>query len=1034
MGLGKFSLREVFSRPQRAALTVCSITIGVAAVVSVLIATTTARQAQTEMVKAVSGNAQLEVVSDGPSGFEYSVVKQLQEMEGVQAAAPSITRFGVVFVGEAQARTQVLGIDPRVDQQVRAYEVTDGKHPETLLEIMLDSSFAASLNVSVGTEVKILGRGGLKAYTVVGLVRPSGAESVALGSAAYLVLPSAQRAFKVGNVVDKVLISKSDDIETESLQERIAGILPSGVSVRQPRTGSDMARETMFATENGLLMAIAFALLISLFIIYNTFQMAVGERRRQLGILRAIGATRKQVGNLILKEALWMSVIGTILGSCLGVWGAGFLTDATEAIMQVELPRVAVTWTPFVIAAFFGTGVSLLGAYLPARRASMVSPIEAMRSIELKANDAVIRRATPLAFIVIPLGFVLLYITTLQVLPIGGDIVAVVLILLGYVLLIPMLLEPTSGPITKALTALFGIEATLAKKQLMRHVGRSTLTVGVLFIAISTTTGLAGNILDNTGNVRQWYERTFAGDFFIRASMPDLATGAAADMPDGVGEQLARIDGVQQLDSLRFVSTTSQGSDVLLVVGSHAASSSGRVGIDIVDGDYAEAIAALKEGKVIVGSVLAERRKLKVGDKIEIETEQGTQSREIAAFANDYIGGGLTIHFDESVALREMGVSGVDAYAILADKSKLAEVEAANDALNRLDKSVEALWQSLAVAAAPAVRELADEMTKLATSGELQATFKELAELTSSMSFGVRAASGAWRELREEADKVAKVVVLMDDVLRRGIDGTKGLLDRGLAQVDPGSAAGQFGKLVSDVMGMAGGSQKLDPVEFLLGVKPNEAAAKAKERGRMLAGAIQAGAEEIQEEAAQAKGRHPLGILIEKANPILKNAGEAFRKEMEKAQRIHEQMAERQKTLSERTKRIIDNNKTAMDRVWEQFHNMKSVEGRLGKDTKIAELLRLREEILSGATERTIEAPAPVQFAGAAAGGSSQAFSAIAAAVAQAQSVSQEPKTQLIVTKEQLKGINKMTAELQALNAKIPDTAELIVEDLSDGD
>ncbi len=680
MSLAKFSTRELRARPMRAILTLASITIGVAAVVSVMLVTSTVRLAQKEMASAIAGEASLEVVSDGSQGFSYEIVKELNEVPGVEVAVPTLKRFASVFVGESKARTQVLGIDPRVDQQVRGYEISEGRQPQNLAEIMLDESFAFSIGAAIDDQVKILGRGGLNDYTLVGLVRPTGADGLTLGSAAYMVLPAAQRAFRLKNVVDQVLVKSTaeanSDAATMELQQRIAAILPEGVDVRPPRVGGmDTSKETTFATENGLMMSIAFALLISLFIIYNTFQMAVGERRKQLGVLRAIGATPRQVGRLILGEALLLSVAGTLIGAVLGVVGANYGITASSTLLQVELPRVAITPLPFIVAAVFGSGVSLLGAYLPARRASSVSPLEAMRAIELEANNAVIKAATPLGFVFVPAGALLLYLTTLQILPIGADVVAIVMMLLGCVLLIPLLLQPVSSWVGGWLERFVGVEARLAQRQLTRHIGRSTLTVGVLFIALGTTTGMAGNILDNVRNVRLWYQRTFAGDFFVRASMPDLATGTSADIPDGVGDQLRQLPGIKSIDTVRFVQSKSGDSDVLLVAGSYGGEDSDQVAMDLVQGDFTTVSDALRRGEVIVGSVLAQRREYTVGDTVPFQTESGTEERAIAAIANDYVGGGLTIHMDASVAQRDFGITGVDAYVIRAEKGQLRDLQ-----------------------------------------------------------------------------------------------------------------------------------------------------------------------------------------------------------------------------------------------------------------------------------------------------------------------------------------------------------------------
>ncbi len=674
MSLAKFSLREVRARPSRIFLTFFSIAIGVGAVVAVLLATSTSRSAQREMLKAVSGNSDLELISDSAGGFPYSVLATVRETPRVSVAAPAINRVAVLFVGEQKARTQVFGIDPRIDQQVRDYEVVAGRLPDaqTVDEIMVDSSFAASLNFAVDTQVKLLGRGGLKEFRVVGLVRPSGT-AIALGSAVYLVLPAAQSVFRTGKNIDQIQLIVDDDAELASVNQHLQAKLPEGVTVRSPRGSSDMAQETMFATENGLRMAIAFAVLIATFIIYNTFQMAVGERRRQLGVLRALGATRKQVLWMILREALWLSILGSIAGCFLGVWGASYLNTLTEQIMRVQLPGPHITAGPFVVAVAVGIAVSLLGALLPARRASRVDPLEAMRAIELQHNDEVIRRATPLGFLLIPIGLVFLGLAVTDQLPIGADVVAIVCILLGCVLLIPVLLTTVSQAIATCLGWFMGVESRLAQKQLTRHIGRTTLTVGVLFIAISTSAGMAGNILDNVQNITNWYSRAILGDFFVRATMPDLATGDAADLPEDTGENLRKIPGIESLDPMRFVTAQSGESSVLLIVREFIGDP--EKFFDLVDGTGKQAIDGLRSGQVVVGSVLAQRQNLKVGDRIPLETENGTEQLDIAAIVNDYLAGGLTIYLTRDVAEQLLSVSGVDAYVVQAKPGQLEQVE-----------------------------------------------------------------------------------------------------------------------------------------------------------------------------------------------------------------------------------------------------------------------------------------------------------------------------------------------------------------------
>ena len=673
MVLGKISRHEIWARPMRALLTFMSIAIGVAAVVAVLLTTSTTRATQAAAMAAMNGRTDLEISGDGASGFSYDVLAKIRENQAVEAAVPSLTRFAVLFIGERKARTQVLGIDPRVDQEVRQYKVSEGAMPDKLDQIMVDRSFAQSLELKLDDEVKILGRGGLKKFKIVGLVDADGTDAVSLSGAAYLVLPAAQNVFRSGSVIDKIQIVLKPKQDLDKAQAELASLLPSGLNIGPPRGGNSMSRETLFATENALYMSIAFVLLIAMFIIYNTFGMSVGERTKQMGVLRAIGTTRSQIRSMILREAVGYSVLASIVGCGLGVLGASFLSQATQRILQVPIPGLMFSIWPFVIAVVVGVVISLLGAYGPARRASMVSPLEAMRAINTQQNSDVIRYTKPLSIVFLPLGFVMLYLAVHGYLPLGGDVVAIVLILLGVILAIPAFLRGLTELIVRCILPWMGVEARLAQKQLMRHVGRTTLTIGVLFIAVSTSVGLAGNIMDHVQNVRDWYSRTIVGDFFIRASVPDLATGTAADIPEEIGAQLRAISGIKTLDPMQFIQGRSGDNSVLIIVRDFVGNPTDF--FDIVGGTLDNAMTGLRNNGVVVGSVLARRMKLKIGDDLPINTQQGESLFRVAAITNDYMGGGLTVYMQQTLAAEVLGAKGVDAYVINVEKGQRQSVE-----------------------------------------------------------------------------------------------------------------------------------------------------------------------------------------------------------------------------------------------------------------------------------------------------------------------------------------------------------------------
>ncbi|MEX0819596.1 MAG: ABC transporter permease, partial [Pirellulaceae bacterium] len=332
MALLKFSLREVSTRPVRAVLTVLSIVIAVGAVVSVSIATTTTRVAQRNMLSSVTGRAALEVVAEGGGSFSVTVANEIDQLEGVQAV-PVIRRYTIVYIEDRKVKAQAMGIVPERDRLVRDYEIVSGRMFAAGSEIVLDATFARGLKLQVGDTLRMLTRGGLKTSEIVGVVNPRSGSAVTEGGLLYMSLGLAQSRFKLPGEIDTVQIVLDEATDVEAAQADVAKLLPVGLVVRQPTMRSQLAEETMVATEQGLQLATAFALVIAAFIIFNTFQMTVGERRRQLGILRAIGATRRQVTFLILREGLLVGLVGMILGAVVGYLGARLLAGATAELL-----------------------------------------------------------------------------------------------------------------------------------------------------------------------------------------------------------------------------------------------------------------------------------------------------------------------------------------------------------------------------------------------------------------------------------------------------------------------------------------------------------------------------------------------------------------------------------------------------------------------------------------------------------------------------------------------------------------------------
>lgn len=678
----RFAWRELRQRPSRPILTLLSIVIGVGAVVAVTISSNTAHKAFDQIFKTIAGKAALEVKAKTGTTFDQKVIEKVREVPGVKLVAPLMGRPTKMKLTKAGAPRKVftvtaLGVDPAVDREVHDYEIVEGKALPTSLDeesgVLLEANFAKSQGIHVGDEIEFSTRKeGFITTTVVGIYSSNDIATATANAPMYMPLVAVQEYWHNRGLIDSAQVKVEPDADEKQVEQAIAAVLPKGVAVQPPATHSAMAEETSLSTDQGMRMARGFSLLVAVFIIANTFLINVTQRRRQIGIMRAIGATRGQIASTMYREALLMGVIGTILGSLLGIVGAHYLAAAMGTLYQTELPGIELHWYPFLIGAACGLGISLVAAILPARKASHLSPLEAMRDVLPEEIEGVNRWLTATGAAIVLGSIGVMAVSILGGLSIKNTVWAAVTLLAGLVLLLPVALNPLSTMATFLLKPFMPIEGRLARLQLLRHRSRTTLTVAVVFIAAATGIGLANSIMDTVGDVRSWYKKAIVADFFVRANDPSMATGLSPDVPDGVGDVIKEIPGIKSIDATRLGTINAMGEVISLIARDH--NEPGVPDLDIISGDPETLRESFKNGGVALGSVLAQRLKLKVGDNLVLETEKGDRSFPIAAIVNDYQSGGLTLHMERAVARLELNYEGISAYIIKVEKDKLDEI------------------------------------------------------------------------------------------------------------------------------------------------------------------------------------------------------------------------------------------------------------------------------------------------------------------------------------------------------------------------
>lgn len=728
MPLSRLSFREMQNRPARTMLTLLSIVIGAGAIVATALSSSSARLAQRAMVDAVTGNASLEIQSVGGGSFDAKQAAFLMQLDGIEVISPVIRRFSTMTIASPSQdqptpqsstseppsaprkfRVQLLGVDLLEDQRVRNTRIVAGLDPfakystprndtdtdsesETTIskgDVWIDEGFAKSAKIELGQEIKLLTKSGNQNARIAGLIHSDNASSTFQSALIVAPLRVVQRWTRSPGKLDLIQLIVKDERQIESLQQSIQTQLPEGVVVRPPTLRSELASESTFAIQRGLLIATAFSLIMAAFIIFNTFQMNVGERKRQLGTLRALGTTRRQILTMVLREAAILGVIGSVLGCIAGYFGASILNLSTAALLQIKIPYSPLEALPVALAIFGGIAVSMLGAAIPAYMASHTSPADAMKTVSEAKPSVPWSTWFAIGCILIPIGAFIQWISAMEWINVRFGTAGIVAIILGVILLLPASLPKLTLLASLPLMGWFPTETRLARKQILRHPGRSAMTIGIMLVAMSMGLGMASTIFDNIRDVQSWYRRTIVGDFFIRAAMPDMASGHAADMPDGFVDRVRNVPGVQTVDTIRFVSARSGDASVIVVVRQFTSDSQDY--FDLIRGTESEVMQGIRAGRVILGSVLSERLQLSIGDTIELETNEGNTALKIAGVTNEYLAGGLTLYMESNQAKRLLSVDGTDAVVIQADPSQMQRV---SQSLEQLAASEGLMFQS----------------------------------------------------------------------------------------------------------------------------------------------------------------------------------------------------------------------------------------------------------------------------------------------------------------------------------------------------
>ena len=690
------TLRSLLARKLRLLLSAMAVVLGVSFVSGALVLTDTLGRTFDQLFEDINAKTDVEVRGVAPfeasSGSEpvrapvpEELAAALREVPGVEAAVGDLQDYAQVVKADGEPYSTggapTLGVVYDDEPTTSPYVLRAGQAPVGPGELALDAATAEATGFGVGDTVSVLlstGRRDLEVSGVFGLGESDGAGGASLVA---LAPDAAQELLGREGEYDAIIVAADRSVSRPELRDRIAAVLPPGV---EAVTGDEAAdedagdlQEALGFLTTFLLVFAGVALFVGAFLIFNTFTILVAQRQRELALLRALGASRGQVTRSVLVESLVVGVLASALGLGAGIGVAAGLRALASSFGGTLPDGPLIIATSTIVASFVvGVGVTAVAALLPARRASAVPPVAAMRDAAVPERS--LHRLSLVGAVLLVLGLAVVAVGLTGELAVLG--LGAVLVFLSVAALSPLLARPAARLLGAPLA--LTLPGRLGRLNAMRNPRRTATTAAALMIGLALVSAVS--ILG--ASAKTSIEKVVQG--VVGADLVVQQVGGFAGFAPEVAEGLAALPEVGAADRLRFDQALIDGGTTFVT-----AVPGDAVGRSLLLTEVAGDVDELGPGRVLLDSETAQLLALTPGDTLAVTLARGGKrdfqvagTYEPNELAGDYL---LDLSAGEAFSTALDGVVLVTA----ADGVDKAELRAAVDAAAEGFPSVEVLDQ-----------------------------------------------------------------------------------------------------------------------------------------------------------------------------------------------------------------------------------------------------------------------------------------------------------------------------------------------------
>ncbi|MGW7431928.1 ABC transporter permease [Streptomyces sp. NPDC054861] len=694
------ALRNVLAHKARLLMTVLAVMLGVAFVSGTLVFTDTLSQAfrsqsaksYDDVAVAVSMYPRPEEAAKTP-GLSEDVLDRLGKLDGVAGVTGRVDGFAgvpdkdgkLIGVGWSNKGTNFA---PGSDGKDRSYAFVQGAGPVEDGQVALDKDTADKGGYQVGDRVRVATNGPVKEYTLSGVFTTEDGAVSAGGSLVLFDTSVAQQQYlKAGFYRDATVVA-TPGTDADKLLDEVLKVVPKAATAQ---TGKALADEQAREIEAGLgalnqvLLGFAgIALFVGVFLISNTFTMLVAQRTRELALMRAVGASRKQITRSVLAEAGLVGLVASIVGYGLGVALAVGLRSGMNAFdMKVPGGPLVLGSTPVIAALSVGVLITMLAAWLPGRRAAKIPPVAAMSSVHAAATTKSLVVRNSIGAALTALGAIMIVLGAGK----GGDdgrmLIAggAFVTLVGVIVLIPLLSRPVIAVIRPLFVGVFGVAGKLAGLNAVRNPRRTGATASALAIGLTLVTGLS--VLGTT-----------VGAALDKMTTDQIRADYMISMASGDGMNKDALAAIEKTPGATAVSPqlagwlTLKGKDVS-ASGVTPGDIEKLIKLDTVQGS----LGSLGQGRIAIAEKTAAKQGWKVGDTLPVEYGDKQKNRlTVGAIFEDsefvspvVIDAKLLIAHEQQSYIPQIFVS-MDGGASAANEKALVEAMGDNPAVTVMDQ------------------------------------------------------------------------------------------------------------------------------------------------------------------------------------------------------------------------------------------------------------------------------------------------------------------------------------------------------------